>query len=430
MGKYIFVKHRRFAARGLFLAIAAALLAGCVPPANTNANATNTNPPTTVNANTNANTNNAGSSAANNNASPLGDDETLTPEQVESGRMDAEWKKYAQVAAPTEKPNPAASKENWGQISAEGANRPPQLPLSGDVSGDSVLHVQVLLDRADFSPGIIDGKWGKNTESAVYWLQTREGLNASGQVDHPTYDRLVQLAGNPDKVVSDIQLTADDVKGPFVKIPSNIYEKAKMDCMCYESLTEKFSEKFHVSPALLQKLNPKVNLDGLKAGDSITTPEVRTGDVKHPGEVAKLEVSDGGHYVHALDAQGKLLAHYPSTLGSDYNPSPTGDYKINSITENPWWNYQPALLDGGGGANAMIPPGPNNAVGVVWMDLSKPHYGIHGTSAPETIGYVTSHGCVRLTNWDALELGRWVQKGTPVSFRDTTNRSGRKEVDE
>src|SRR6476659_8345103 len=121
MGKYIFVKHRRFAARGLFLAIAAALLAGCVPPANTNAN-----------------TNNAGSSAANNNASPLGDDETLTPEQVESGRMDAEWKKYAQVAAPTEKPNPAAPKGPWGQISAEGANRPPLPPRSGDVSGDAV----------------------------------------------------------------------------------------------------------------------------------------------------------------------------------------------------------------------------------------------------------------------------------------------------
>ena len=427
MGKYISIKHRHFAARGLFFVIAAALFAGCVPPANTNSTVTNANAPAITNTNTNAST--SSPSTAANDASPLGNDETLTPEQVESGRMDADWKKYAQVAAPTATPNPAAAKEKWDQISAEGANREPQIPLSGDIAGDSVLHVQVLLDRADFSPGIIDGKWGKNTESAVYWFQTREGLTASSQVDEPTYARLLQLAGKQG-VIDQVQLTADDVKGPFVKIPSNIYEKAKMDCMCYESLTEKLSERFHVSPALLQKLNPKAKLDDVKEGDSINAPDVRTGDVKHPGDVAKLEVSDGGHYVHALDAQGKLLAHYPSTLGSDYNPSPTGDYKINSITENPWWHYQPALLDGGGGANAMIPPGPNNAVGLVWMDLSKEHYGIHGTSAPETIGYVTSHGCVRLTNWDALELGRWVKKGTPVSFRDTTNRSNKKETDE
>jgi len=419
-------KQRAFCAGAVLCSFISlpALFGGCMVP--TNSNMANANAPAPANT-ANTNTGSANTAEANN-VSPLGNDETLSPDQIESGRMDMSWTKYVQLAQPTEQPNPALKKEKWNDISAEGGNRQPQLPVSGDVEGNSVLHVQILLDRADFSPGVIDGKWGKNSENAVYWLQRREGLTTSGQVDHPTYQRLVQLAGNPGEVVSGAHLSNEDVKGPFTKIPSDIYAKAKLDCMCYESLEEKLSEKFHVSPALLEKLNPKTKIHDLKAGDSITAADVRTEDQSHSGDVARIEVSDGGHYVHALDAQGRLLAHYPSTLGSDYNPSPTGDYKIDSITEDPWWNYQPALLDGGGGPNAMIPPGPNNAVGVIWMDLSKPHYGIHGTSAPETIGYVTSHGCVRLTNWDALELGRWAKKGTPVSFRDTTDRSGKKEA--
>jgi len=413
------------AARLWLFLVLSVVLSGCVVSTGNTSNTANTNVP--VNAES-SNTN-ASNSETQNNVAPLGDDETLTPDQIENGRMDMSWTKYVQLAQPTEQPNPALKKEKWNGISADGANRQPQLPVSGDVEGNSVLHVQILLDRADFSPGIIDGKWGKNSENAVYWLQNREGLTASGQVDHATYQRLVELAGNPGEVVGKTQLTDKDVSGPFVKIPSDIYAKAKLDCMCYESLKEKLAEKFHVSPELLEKLNPKIKIDDLKAGDTLAAPDVRTENQEHSGKIARLEISDGGHYVHALDEQGRLLAHYPSTLGSDYNPSPTGDYKIDSITEKPWWHYQPALLDGGGGANAMIPPGPNNAVGVIWMDLSKPHYGIHGTSSPQTIGYVTSHGCVRLTNWDALELGRWVTKGTPVSFRDTTDRSGKKEAD-
>jgi lipoprotein-anchoring transpeptidase ErfK/SrfK len=224
-------------------------------------------------------------------------------------------------------------------------------------------------------------------------------------------------------------LSEKDVSGPFVEIPDDIYEKAKMDCMCYESLEEKLSEMFHISPELLKQLNPNVKLNELKAGDSLKAPNLRSPDKDNIGDVAKVVVSDGGHFVHALDSENRILAHYPSTLGSDYNPSPSGEYKINSVTEDPWWYYQPKLLGEGSGENARIPPGPNNAVGVVWMDLSKPHYGIHGTSAPETIGYATSHGCIRLTNWDALELGRNVDKGMPVSFRDISNRSGKEEAE-
>ncbi|HET7322107.1 MAG TPA: L,D-transpeptidase, partial [Longimicrobiaceae bacterium] len=126
------------------------------------------------------------------------------------------------------------------------------------------------------------------------------------------------------------------------------------------------------------------------------------------------------HYVNALDGSGKVLFHFPSTLGAAYSPSPTGKFHVTSITPDPKWYYQPDLLTGvpDDEEPAMIPAGPNNPVGVVWMALSAPHYGIHGTSAPETIGYATSHGCIRLTNWDAHFLSQRIDAGVPVHFRD------------
>lgn len=411
-----------------FFILSALLFLGCVPPNETNIanNQPNLNTNTSANAAANANAD-ANSKTE---AAALGDDRTLAPEEVEQGRMDEEWKKFTKVDQPTEKVG-QPNKEKWQDVTADNVNNQKQsLPLQGDVAGPSVFRVQTLLDLSDFSPGMIDGKWGKNTEKAVYWLQKRENLTASGQVDTKTYQRLIELAQKPDKLIVEQKLTEKDVAGPFKKIPSDIYEKAKQDCMCYESLEEKLSEMFHATPALLEQLNPKVKFDGLKAGDTINVPNILPQNEKISGDITELVVSDGGHFLHALDGQGKILAHFPSTLGSDYNPSPSGNYKINSITEDPWWHYQPELLDGGGGRDAQIPPGPNNAVGAIWMDLSKPHYGIHGTSAPETIGYATSHGCIRLTNWDALKLGRSIKAGVPVKFQDITgNRQEKKEAE-
>jgi lipoprotein-anchoring transpeptidase ErfK/SrfK len=136
------------------------------------------------------------------------------------------------------------------------------------------------------------------------------------------------------------------------------------------------------------------------------------------GKVAEIVVSDGGHFVHGVDASGRVIYHFPSTLGSEYAPSPDGEYRVTSIAHDPTWHYQPDLLTGepDDRDDAVIAAGPNNPVGVVWMALSKPHYGIHGTSAPETIGYVTSHGCVRLTNWDARFLADHADAGVPVRF--------------
>ncbi len=346
--------------------------------------------------------------------------ETISPEELERGRTDAAWKRVVQLDTLTEADS-SANPEKWEQISAQAVNTgATHLPLRGDVSGPSVLKAQILLDRALFSPGILDGRWGKNTEKALYWLQRREGLRATGYLDQATFDRLVQLAGQPQQLVTTHRLTAEEVEGPFVPIPEDIYEKAKLDCMCYESLTEKLAETFHTSPEVLAQLNPDVPLDAVRAGSTLQVPNVRDAAATPSGTVAKIVISDGGFFVHALDSTDKILYHFPTTLGSDYAPSPSGDFRITNIAPDPTWHYQPDLLTGvpDHEEDAVIPAGPNNAVGVVWMQLSKPHYGIHGTSAPETIGYTTSHGCVRLTNWDARFLSERIEPGVPVDFTD------------
>jgi lipoprotein-anchoring transpeptidase ErfK/SrfK len=351
----------------------------------------------------------------------------LTPEQLAAGRLDTEWTAVVQLDT-TGAGEAVANPEKWEQITAQEVNRGPIfLPLTGgDIGGPSVLRVQVLLDRALFSPGIMDGRWGKNTAKAVYFFQQREGLRTTGRVDSTTFNRLAEAAGRPQELVRAHRLTPEDVEGPFVEIPDSIYEHAKLDCSCYESLGEKLSEMFHATPELLEKLNPGVELDALRAGQTVNVPNVRDADARSPGRVARILVSGRGSFVHAVDAEGRILYHFPSTLGSTYDPSPQGDFRVTSVTPDPWWHYQPGILAKvpDDRPDARIPPGPNNAVGVVWMDLSVPHYGIHGTAEPQTIGYTTSSGCVRLTNWDAAFLSQRIAAGVPVEFRDISGRRG------
>jgi lipoprotein-anchoring transpeptidase ErfK/SrfK len=309
--------------------------------------------------------------------------------------------------------------ERWEDIGPSVASRPLRLPVGDGHSGPSVLRVQVLLQRAMFSSGMLDGRWGRNTRNAVVWFQAREGLPTTGVVDVATYARLEALAGDA-PVVVEVTLTETDVRGPFVAIPANIYEHARLRCSCYESLSEKLSETFHSRVELLRRLNPGVRLDEVRAGARLLVPSVRDPELR-AGEIRQIVVSGSGNYLQALDADGRILYHFAATLGSSVDPSPQGEFRITSVHPNPWWHYQPRLLAhvANDRPNAMIPPGPNNAVGVVWMSLSAPHYGIHGTRSPETIGYAESAGCVRLTNWDALFLSRRVAPGTTVAFRDT-----------
>lgn len=388
----------------------------------------------------------------------------LSPEELEANRLNMDWREFierdttAGAAGDTTADGQPSIDESWDDITMESINSgPAALPLYGDVEGPSVLRVQILLDRALFSPGVMDGRWGSNTEKAVYWLQRREGLRPTGHVDPATWERLQQLAGQTGQLVRTKQLTADDVAGPFVTLPEEYYDRRDMDCQCYESLAEKLAEVHHTTEELLAKLNPGLDLNNVQAGTALNVPAVdrqappamaqatgsqaqradtqaqrpatgagdsagagTTGQAGAPGGVAKIVISDGGRYLHALDASGRILYHFPATLGSDYSPSPTGDYRITNIAHDPTWHYQPDLLEGVNDdePDAVLPAGPNNAVGVVWMQLSRPHYGIHGTSAPETIGYATSNGCVRLTNWDAEFLAERTGAGTPVEFRD------------
>jgi lipoprotein-anchoring transpeptidase ErfK/SrfK len=342
----------------------------------------------------------------------------MTPEELERARLDMGWQELLELedGGPDGGPNP----ERWEQISAETVNGSAQhLPIHGDVGGPSVLRVQILLDRALFSPGIMDGRWGKNSAEAIYWFQRREGLRATARADSATFQALRRAAGNPDRLVVRHTLTADDVAGPFTPIPDDIYQQAELECSCYESLSEKLSERFHATPELLAQLNPGMDLDRLRAGQAIQVPAIRAADAG-AGQVARLRVSGRGSYLHALDASGRVLYHFPTTLGSQYSPSPSGDFRVTSVTRDPDWHYQPSILEGvdDDEETAFIPAGPNVAVGTVWMALNKQHYGIHGTAEPQTIGYASSNGCIRLTNWDAEFLARHVRPGTPVEFRD------------
>ena len=349
----------------------------------------------------------------------------MTSDELERDRMNSGWRQFVQLDSLPEARADGGPGEEWTAITPEAVNTGKMLlPLGGDVKGPSVLRAQILLDRARFSPGVMDGRWGMNTEKAVYWFQRREGLKATGQVDSTTFRKLAQAAGDPQRLVERYTLTEADVKGPYEPLPEDIYEKAKLDSMAYESLSEMLAERFHTTPALLAQLNPNTAIDSLKAGATLAVPNVQ-GAPAPAGQAARILVSDGGHYVHALDASGRILYHFPSTLGSSYDPSPeAGEYEITKVTKNPWWHYQPDLLAHvpDSEKDARIPPGPNNAVGLVWISLSKPHFGIHGTSAPETIGYASSAGCVRLTNWDVLFLADRVAAGTPVEFRDQDGR--------
>ncbi len=362
---------------------------------------------------------------------PIAGEGRYDPSALEAGRRDRSWWEWAErdrlgrrgarspsVHGDTVLPAPLpATAETWEQISPTTTGRRPYLPVR-DGDGPSVLHVQILLDQVGFSPGVIDGHWGKNTEKAVFWFQQRHGLETTGTVDTATYARLVTAAGAR-PLIERYTITAADLEGPFVDVPEDVYEKAKLDCLCYASAWEQLAERFHVAPELLEQLNPGTRPGSLRAGATLWVPVVRRADEPPAGTIARIVISKNGFYTQALDAGGRIVLHFPSTLGSGYSPSPDGELSVTSVTFDPHFHYQPELFHEVPSENptAMLPPGPNSPVGVVWMQLSEPHYGIHGTSEPETIGYTTSHGCVRLTNWDARLLARHTRPGTPVEFR-------------
>ncbi|WP_374604475.1 L,D-transpeptidase family protein [Arenimonas sp.] len=274
------------------------------------------------------------------------------------------------------------------------------------------LRAQVLLDRAHFSPGEIDGVAGSNQAGAIKAFQRKHGLDETGELDDATWTALE--AGDVPTLV-DVVLAEDDIAGPFADIPDDMMAKAELESMGFASVEEKLGERFHASPTLLRELNPEA---AFTAGETIRVPNVARDASLPAASTVVVDESDGALWL--LDAQDEVIAWFPATSGSEHDPLPIGDWKINGVASNPVFNYDPSLFHAADPSHekATLQPGPNNPVGLVWIDLSKPHYGIHGTPEPANISKTQSNGCIRLTNWDVVRVAGAVSAGTAVRLQE------------
>ena len=342
-------------------------------------------------------------------------------------------------------------------------------PAQADDRPRPTMQAQVVLDRLGFTPGVVDGKLGMSTKNALKGFQQANNLDQSGELDEPTKQALGQWSNIPATRV--VTIPADFAAGPFYETPEEPADQAKMPALTYESLDEKLAERFHTTVAVLKELNPggvPAGMSGASASPTSSpaqsaSPTATGSGVPQPGPASvfsagqqlrvpnvgadridpaavedkswlatlrmlgvgtaqpkadKVVVDKSAGTLLAYDAAGKLVAAFTATMGSTNDPLPLGDWKILTIARNPPFNYNPDLFWDAKPTDekAKLPPGPNGPVGVVWIDLSKEHYGIHGTPNPETIGRAESHGCVRLTNWDAARLAQMVSTSTKVSF--------------
>jgi lipoprotein-anchoring transpeptidase ErfK/SrfK len=275
----------------------------------------------------------------------------------------------------------------------------------------SILRAQILLDRAKFSPGVIDGRYGENVRQALAAFEEANGLPVDGQIDQAVFDKLTMLDSRP--VLTEYTITAADVAGPFIPaVPTEIEDQSKLPGLEYTGPAELLAEKFHMTEDLLKTLNPGAELT--MAGQTILVAD--QGDDVLTG-IASIEVDKAESAVKAYDAAGKLLAFYPATIGSEELATPDGVLKVTGVSRHPTYTFDPTRLTWKGPKKkTIVKAGPNNPVGAVWIALNKPTYGIHGAPDPALIGKRASHGCVRLTNWDALELAEGIKPGVEVRF--------------
>ena len=298
------------------------------------------------------------------------------------------------------------------------------------------LTEQVLLDRLGFAPGVIDGHAGASLTKAIKGFQQARGLTQSGRIDPATARALAAYSATSGTI--EVALTQADLAGPFVgPIPDDPAAQAALPAMGYSDAMEELAERFHTSRQTLTALNGDVPL---VAGAKIKVPNVRPAATDYPAalrpdwkamliqlsvssdqpQAARIVVDKSDGVLRVYDSQDKLVAQFPATMGSTHDPLPIGNWKIQGTSYLPSFHYNPDLFWDAkpGDTKETLKPGPNGPVGVVWMDLDKEHYGIHGTSTPETIGRTTSHGCIRLTNWDAARLSLMVKPGTPAVFQE------------
>ena len=316
----------------------------------------------------------------------------------------------AQIASLDETDLPA------GAQAINQATPPPPHGRSVSTYDPVLLRLEVLLDRAGFSPGAIDGRPGTNLQHAVAAYAEAHGLASASPEDPQLWDQITSADSGP--VVQAIRITADDEHGPFIGAPPKNYQAlSKLPTLAYSSPEQEIAERFHMSEKLLEALNPKA--DFARTGTLLV---VAAPGPPHAYEAGRVEVDKSQDEVRVFGADGKLAAVYPATVGSTERPAPSGEFAVTAVAPHPAYYYDPAKLTftpTGAKGKLRIAPGPNNPVGSTWIAITLATYGIHGAPDPTLIGKQQSHGCVRLTNWDAAELGNAVKKGVPVDFVGT-----------
>jgi lipoprotein-anchoring transpeptidase ErfK/SrfK len=274
-----------------------------------------------------------------------------------------------------------------------------------------------MLDHADFSVGEIDGRMGKNTITALEAYQAARLLPTTGLADDATLASLRKTRAALPLLIT-IRITRQDLsRQRYLALAATPSAQARQRCMCYESAIEMLAERHHSSPKLLRALNRSVTQRGLKVGDRLTVPNAGSPKAAVNSKVVKVRVMRAGPAVQGLDARGKVVFHAPASVGADYGALVGKRFAVTMIVPNPEYDYRPERFGNRASKRVALPAGPNAPVGAIWIGLSMPHLGLHGTPHPEAIAYGSSHGCVRMTNADAQRLASLITVGLPVEFR-------------